>query len=245
MDSGGKSYGITSPISLAEPADKDRILTKKLIETIEPFGVFESEKEMSDRLLVLGKLNDLVKTFVRKVSEERKLPQSLIDTAGGKLYTFGSYRLGVCAKGADIDTLCVVPRHVNRTDFFSSFCLLLKERSEVSELRAIEDAFVPVIKLKFEGVEIDILFSRLALQVVPIDQDLRDDSLLKNLDIRCIRSLNGCRVTDEILHLVPNIENFHNRRQDFGVRDHSDNNSLRKRREDEKEPKIVGETRPV
>nr|XP_026692394.1 poly(A) polymerase beta isoform X2 [Ciona intestinalis] len=208
MDSGGKTYGITSPISLAEPTEKDRVLTEKLIEHIEPYGVFESESEHSARRIVLGKLNEIVKEFVMNVSEERKLPQSLIDTAGGKLYTFGSYRLGVCAKGADIDTLCVVPRHVNRSDFFSVFCTLLKERSEVSELRAIEDAFVPVIKLKFEGVEIDILFSRLALQVVPPDQDLRDDSLLKNLDIRCIRSLNGCRVTDEILHLVPNIENF-------------------------------------
>ena len=52
------------------------------------------------------------------------------------------------------------------------------------------------------------MFARLALQTIPEDLDLRDDSLLKNLDIRCIRSLNGCRVTDEILHLVPNIDNF-------------------------------------
>ena len=40
-----------------------------------------------------------------------------------------------------------------------------------------------------------MLFARLALQTIPEDQDLRDESLLKNLDIRCIRSLNGtCQV---------------------------------------------------
>lgn len=39
-------------------------------------------------------------------------------------------------------------------------------------------------------------------------QDLNDSMLLKNLDPRCARSLNGCRVTDAILKLVPNIENF-------------------------------------
>jgi hypothetical protein len=39
-------------------------------------------------------------------------------------------------------------------------------------------------------------------------QHLDDDSILKNLDPRCVRSLNGCRVTDEILRLVPDEESF-------------------------------------
>ena len=60
----------------------------------------------------------------------------------------------------------------------------------------------------FDGIEIDILFARLALQTVPEDLDLTDDSLLKNLNVRCIISLNGCRVSNEILYLVPNIDNF-------------------------------------
>ncbi|KAM4690742.1 poly(A) polymerase alpha isoform 1-T1 [Rhinophrynus dorsalis] len=203
-----KNYGITSPISLATPKESDCVLAQKLIETLKPFGVFEEEEELQRRILILGKLNNLVKEWIREISEIKNLPQSVIENVGGKIFTFGSYRLGVHTKGADIDALCVAPRHVDRSDFFSSFYEKLKSQEEVKDLRSVEDAFVPVIKLCFDGIEIDILFARLALQTIPEDLDLRDDSLLKNLDIRCIRSLNGCRVTDEILHLVPNIDNF-------------------------------------
>ncbi|XP_026089586.1 poly(A) polymerase alpha isoform X1 [Carassius auratus] len=203
-----KHYGITSSISLAQPKEADLVLTQKLIETLRPFGVFEEELELQRRILVLGKLNTLVQVWIREVSEVKNIPSSVIDNVGGKIFTFGSYRLGVHTKGADIDALCVAPRHVERSDFFSSFYEKLKEQEEVKDLRAVEEAFVPVIKLSFDGIEIDILFARLALQTIPENLDLRDDGLLKNLDIRCIRSLNGCRVTDEILHLVPNIENF-------------------------------------
>ncbi|XP_029453760.1 poly(A) polymerase alpha isoform X1 [Rhinatrema bivittatum] len=203
-----KHYGITSPISLAAPKESDCILTQKLIETLKPFGVFEEEEELQRRILILGKLNNLVKEWIREISEIKNLPQSVIENVGGKIFTFGSYRLGVHTKGADIDALCVAPRHIDRSDFFASFYEKLKLQEEVRDLRSVEEAFVPVIKLCFDGIEIDILFARLALQTIPEDLDLRDDSLLKNLDIRCIRSLNGCRVTDEILHLVPNIDNF-------------------------------------
>ncbi|XP_030626946.1 poly(A) polymerase type 3 [Chanos chanos] len=203
-----KHYGITSPISMALPKEADLVLTQKLVEALKPYGVFEEELELQRRILVLGKLNTLVKEWIREISESKNIPASLIDNVGGKIFTFGSYRLGVHTKGADIDALCVAPRHVERSDFFTSFYEKLKEQEEVKDLRAVEEAFVPVIKLSFDGIEIDILFARLALQTIPENLDLRDDSLLKNLDIRCIRSLNGCRVTDEILHLVPNIENF-------------------------------------
>eukprot|EP00069_Balaena_mysticetus_P017490 bmy_10701T0 len=83
--------------------------------------------------------------------------------------------LGVYTEGADIDVLCVAPRHVDRSDFFTSFYDKLKLQEEVKDLRAVEEAFVPVIKLCFDGIEIDILFARLALQTIPEDLDLRDD----------------------------------------------------------------------
>ncbi|KAK6489499.1 poly(A) polymerase gamma-like isoform X1 [Huso huso] len=203
-----KHYGITSSISLAFPRELDHIYTQKLTEAMKPFGVFEDEEELNHRLVVLGKLNDLVKEWIAEISETKNLPLSAIANVGGKIFTFGSYRLGVHTKGADIDALCVSPRHVERPDFFQSFFEKLKLHEGIKDLRAVEDAFVPVIKFKFDSIEIDLLFARLALPSIPDNLDLRGDSHLRNLDIRCIRSLNGCRVTDEILHLVPNKENF-------------------------------------
>ncbi|NXS16177.1 PAPOG polymerase, partial [Mystacornis crossleyi] len=202
-------YGLTSPISLAPPSDKDHFHTQKLIDAMKPFGVFEDQEELYHRTTVLGKLNNFVREWISELAESKNLPPSITEQVGGKIFTFGSYRLGVHTKGSsDIDALCVAPSHVERSDFFQSFFEKLKNLEEVKNLRAIEDAYVPVIKFEFDGIEIDLVFAKLSLPTVSDDLDLRDDSCLKSLDIRCIRSLNGSRVTDEILRLVPHLENF-------------------------------------
>lgn len=203
-----KTLGMTSAISTAPPKASDLQRTQELEETLREFGLFESEEELAHRMDVLSKINQLVKQWIYDVSIKKNMPASVAENVGGKIYTFGSYRLGVHTKGADIDTLCVAPRHIERSDFFTSFVELLRQQDEVKDLRAVEEAFVPVIKMTFAGIELDMLFARLALKDIPEDQDLRDVNILKNLDHKCVRSLNGCRVTDEILHLVPNRETF-------------------------------------
>ncbi|KAF2897426.1 hypothetical protein ILUMI_08752 [Ignelater luminosus] len=202
------TLGMTSAISMALPKPSDLIKTTELEEALKPFDVFESDEELNHRMVILGKLYSLVKKWIKDVSIARNMPESVAENVGGKIYTFGSYRLGVHSKGADIDALCVAPRHIHRTDYFTSFFELLREQPEVTELRAVEEAFVPVIKMNFDGIEIDMLFARLLLKEIPDSMDLQEDHLLKNLDQKCVRSLNGCRVTDEILRLVPNIANF-------------------------------------
>lgn len=87
-----------------------------------------------NRELVLGRVSVLVKEFVRKVSLERGLSEAAANAAGGKIFTFGSYRLGVHGPGTDIDTLCVVPKHVSREDFFEVFEPMLKEMEGVTEV---------------------------------------------------------------------------------------------------------------
>ena len=82
----------------------------------------------------MGKLDRLVQEFVYKASIKRKYPESVAKECSGKIFTFGSYRLGVHGTGADIDTLCVVPAHVTREDFFDIMLGLLKDRLDVGEL---------------------------------------------------------------------------------------------------------------
>lgn len=61
-------------------------------------------------------------------------------------------------KGADIDTLCVAPKHVTREDFFEEMLDALKARSEIIELTAVPDAYVPVIKFKFSDIPVRMRF---------------------------------------------------------------------------------------
>ena len=76
----------------------------------------------------------MVKKFVYKVSIARGLSEAAAAAAGGKIYTFGSYRLGVHGPGSDIDTLCVVPKHVSREDFFEHLEPMLKDIEGVTEV---------------------------------------------------------------------------------------------------------------
>lgn len=87
-----------------------------------------------NRELILGRVAAVVKKFVRKAAMSRGLSEAAATAAGGKIFTYGSYRLGVHGPGSDIDTLCVVPKHVSRDDFFEVFEPMLKEVEGVTEV---------------------------------------------------------------------------------------------------------------
>lgn len=77
----------------------------------------------------------MVKDWIVEMSLAKNMPQSVAEQVGGKIYTFGSYRLGVHQKEADIDALCVAPRHIDRQDYFTNFFDKLKKCADVEELR--------------------------------------------------------------------------------------------------------------
>lgn len=198
-----KTYGVTGPVSLANPTQNDIQLNDSLIAELKAKGSFESENATKKRVEVLSLFQKMVQEFVFTVSRKKNMSEGMARDAGGKIFTFGSYRLGVYGPGSDIDTLVVVPKHVAREDFFSVFEQILRKRPELEEITSVPDAFVPIIKIEFDGISIDLIYARLNVPRVPSDMNLEDKNLLKNIDEKDLRSLNGTRVTDEILQLVP------------------------------------------
>lgn len=198
-----RAYGVTPPISTANPTPRENNLNDLLITELKNRGSFESEQATKKRVEVLSLFQKMVQEFVYKVSKNKNMSDGMARDAGGKIFTFGSYRLGVYGPGSDIDTLVVVPKHVSRDDFFTVFEEIIRERPELEEITSVPDAFVPIIKLEFAGISIDLIFARLNVSRIPIDMTLEDKNLLRNIEEKDMRSLNGTRVTDEILQLVP------------------------------------------
>ncbi|XP_042007957.1 nuclear poly(A) polymerase 1-like [Salvia splendens] len=201
--------GLSEPISTGGPSESDVSKTRDLGKFLVDAGLYESRDEAIKREEVLGRLDQIVKTWVKNVSRIRGYNGSVIQEANAKIFTFGSYRLGVHGPGADIDTLCVGPKYATRNeDFFGELHRMLSEMPEVQELHSVPDAHVPVMRFKFNGVSIDLLYANVSLRIIPEDLDISQESILQNVDDQTVRSLNGCRVTDQILRLVPNIQNF-------------------------------------
>lgn len=159
-------------------------------------------------------LQEITDVFIKKVAEEVKGDNpAVLGAARGRIFTYGSYRLGVFGPGSDIDTLVVGPKYVLRDHFFKYFPDLLKDMApagSITDLTAVTDAFVPIIKFEYSGISIDLIYSRIAtLNEIPSSKwDLLDNNLLRGLDDAELRSLNGTRVTDEILKLVPEQTSF-------------------------------------
>ncbi|CAO2813373.1 unnamed protein product [Amaranthus hypochondriacus] len=203
-------FGVSEPISMIDPSPDDLKRNCELKNFMMESNLHESDVEAIRREAVLSRLTKLVKDWVKQLTGIRfYLDRHLIRHANALLLTFGSCRLGVNGPGADIDALCVGPAYINReVDFFHIFHNILARVKEVTDLQPIPHAHVPVMKFKFDGISIDLLYASVSYMIVPEDLDISDVSLLYEVDEATARSLNGCRVADKILKLVPNVEHF-------------------------------------
>ncbi|KAG5947282.1 hypothetical protein E4U53_006437 [Claviceps sorghi] len=206
-------FGVTPPISIGLPTEAEKRASDALIEELRRQKTFESPSDTQKRYKVLESLQRICDEFVKQVARKKEPKNDvLIKNARGKVFTYGSFRLGVFGPGSDIDTLVVAPKYVTRDDYFEYFPQLLQTmapKGAITDLTVVTEAFVPIIKFEYSGISIDLIFSRvIQKQLAPEFQDLKDSGLLRGLDEAELRSLNGTRVTDEILTLVPEQSTF-------------------------------------
>lgn len=218
-----QNFGVTGPISEALPSPLDYRLSRELEECLHANNLYESRSEQQERERVLVELLELVKDWVHRVAVHQGMPEPDASDTGARVFTFGSFRLGVNGPGADIDTLAVTPAHINRErDVFglpdpttgatsppeNVLVNILLENPHAADIVAVAESYVPIIKMTYRGVEIDLLCASLSMNRIPASLDILEDQVLRNVDEATQRSINGVRVTDAILRLVPNIENF-------------------------------------
>ncbi|WWC57497.1 uncharacterized protein I303_100029 [Kwoniella dejecticola CBS 10117] len=203
-----KYLGVTAPISTDRPKEDDIKSSEALMGDLVALNQFESDQERKVRERLLSNIAQLVSKFVHDVSIKAGMSEKVASEAGGRIYTSGSYRLGVHGPGSDIDTICVCPRHIYREHFFGEFQDMLRAWPAVTEISAVPSAFVPVMKTVISGVEVDLLFARVNLAEAGDKLDIEKDEILRGVDDASQRSLNGPRVTDMILNLVPDVATF-------------------------------------
>ncbi|KAF8247499.1 Poly(A) polymerase [Wilcoxina mikolae CBS 423.85] len=210
MATATKQYGTTPPINTNPPTKEDNERNVELVGELKNQNCFEAASESEKRVHVLEILQTLAENFVKKTCVAKGLPEHMIQNSGGKVFTFGSYRLGAYGPGSDIDTLLVVPNHIQRADFFQHVPgMLLELNPPAVEVSPVPDAFVPIIKFELQSISIDLIFARVpSVNSVPRDMTLESKELLKGCDEPNLRGLNGVRLTDELLGLVPHPGSF-------------------------------------
>jgi poly(A) polymerase len=176
----------------------------------------EPTEGIQRRERVLNRMGTLCRQWIQTVCTKRGLPKDVVNSAGGQLFTSGSYRLGVHEPGADIDTIVVAPNVCTRQDFFGtietesgeterdpdSLAERIRSHPDVTNFVPVEGAAVPILTFDWEGVNIDLLFARLNSASVPNDFDIDNDAVLDGVDSATEKSLNGPRVTNLLAALV-------------------------------------------
>ncbi len=175
------------------------------------------------------KMGNMCREWVKSVAIKRGLSSDAVASAGGELFTSGSYRLGVHEPGADIDTIVVAPSICTKEDFFGSgyvppegtvqddddnepirdpdsLAERIRRHRDVTNFIPVEGAAVPILTFDWEGINIDLLFARLNAPSVPSNFDIDNDMVLSGVDSATEKSLNGPRVTNLIAALVGGTE---------------------------------------
>ena len=126
------------PVNLKGPSNDDLANDVRLKAFMSTHIPLETESELVKRERVLTGLKNMVLKWVKDTCYKKEYPPAVAEAAGGKLYTSGSYRLGIHEPGADIDTVCVTPSVCDKEDFFTDLKDQVRRTSEIETSERFE-----------------------------------------------------------------------------------------------------------
>lgn len=95
-----RQWGVTPPISMTLPAPEEVAANDDLIAELKAQNNFESPSETEHRKQSLQLMQRVTIEFIKAVSKRKGLSQAAVEASGGKIFTYGSYRLGVYGPGS-------------------------------------------------------------------------------------------------------------------------------------------------
>ncbi|GLJ13901.1 hypothetical protein SUGI_0222090 [Cryptomeria japonica] len=185
------------------------LLDKQLDDFLNSCNVKATKDMKVKRAQIIAQLSEIVKRWIKGVA---LACGSSDPEPNANIFPFGSYVFDVYGPESDIDVLCVGPSYARESDFFETLHKILAEMPNASQIQKIPQAYVPIIKFKFDEIAIDMVYACVGLHTIPQDLDLLNiDSLMKEniLDKKTMLSINGYRNTEKIKQIMnQNMENF-------------------------------------
>ena len=112
----GLVYNLVTEPQLGPQDDRDHSLHLCL----QQFQCYDDEAGMMMRTQVVAEMDTLVKQWIRSEGLKKRISWSLLEEIGGKVVSFGSFKLSVVDRESDLDLLCVLPKLISRENFFST-----------------------------------------------------------------------------------------------------------------------------
>ena len=101
LETGAQSYDPPSADALNN--------TRAMYAYVQEAAPLESKAGTLHRERCLKVLKELLADWVRRMAMAHGIPAEVAGDCGSTIFVSGSFRLGVCGPGSDIDVICVVP----------------------------------------------------------------------------------------------------------------------------------------
>ncbi|KAM3144743.1 hypothetical protein pb186bvf_003052 [Paramecium bursaria] len=178
--------------------NQEKLLDKKQLDLIVQANI-DDEQTKKIREIVIQELKQLLSDWLIQQDEQQF-----------EVHVFGSHRLGLNHKYADIDMIMVAQRIERETHFFAILPQWLEANPNITNLYIVQEAMVPVIRFKYQGIHIDLIFS----QVISFSNPISSSS---TVDDKSLRSINGLKVSDYFHQKATSVSNqIHQTTQNMG-----------------------------